>query len=184
MESLTGYFLIATHQMPDPRFAGRVIYICRHDPSEGAMGFIVNQPLADVTLAELYASMDLEVPDFELPNIFVGGPVDVQGIFFLHSSDYETPQYLEVTDSINLSRSSAILEDIAIQKGPRDYRCFIGYSGWAPGQLEEEMRHEGWLILPAEYNDLFKISPERMWKQITARHGIDISNFSEHTGFA
>ncbi|MGM0681845.1 MAG: YqgE/AlgH family protein, partial [Thermodesulfobacteriota bacterium] len=66
----------------------------------------------------------------------------------------------------------------------RDYRCFTGYAGWAPGQLEEEMRHEGWLILPASYDDIFKTSPEKMWKQITARHGIDISSFSERTGYA
>ncbi len=184
MESLTGYFLIATHQMPDPRFARRVIYICRHEREEGAIGFIVNQPLADLTMAELYTSMNIEIPDFELPHIFMGGPVEMNGIFFLHSSDYFAAHQLEVNDYVRLSRSSTILHDIAENKGPKGYRCLIGYAGWASGQLEEEMRHEGWLMLPASYNDLFKTSPEKMWKQITARYGIDISSFSEQTGYS
>lgn len=184
MESLAGYFLIATHQIPDPRFAERVIYLCRHEDAEGAMGFIVNQPLADLTLAELYTSMSMDIPNVALPNIFMGGPVEMNGIFFLHSSDYTTANDLEVTESVRLSRSPAILDAIANNQGPRDYRCLIGYAGWAPGQLEEEVSHEGWLILPASYNDLFKTSPEAMWKQIAARYGIDITTFSDQTGYA
>lgn len=158
--------------------------MCRHGADEGAMGFIVNQSLGDLTLAELYTSMNMEIPDFALPNLFIGGPVETDGVFFLHSSDYVASHQLEVTDRIRLSRSPAILADIAENRGPKDYRCLIGYAGWSPGQLEEEMRHEGWLILPAGYNDLFKTSPEKMWEQVAARHGIDISNFRDLTGYA
>ncbi len=55
IETLQGYFLIATPQMPDPRFSGKVVYLCAHN-DEGAMGLVVNEPIADISLADVFTS--------------------------------------------------------------------------------------------------------------------------------
>lgn len=184
MESLAGYFLIATSNMPDPRFARRVIYMCSHEADEGAMGFIVNQPVSEITLGEVFLSMNLPTPDFDLPHVFMGGPVEMEAAFFLHSSEYTSSSFMEVNDSVRVSRDPQILSDIAQNKGPKDYLFLFGYAGWAPGQLEAELMHEGWLTLPAECQDLFGIPPEKMWGKITAKYGIDITLFGDVTGTA
>ncbi|MCB2184680.1 MAG: YqgE/AlgH family protein [Desulfobulbaceae bacterium] len=184
MESLAGFFLIATPQMPDPRFAKKVIYICSHDAEGGAMGLVINEQIPDVTLEALYQGTDIPCPDGELPALYFGGPVDVGSVFILHSSDYEAQEVLKITNDIVLSRAPEILEDIAQKRGPRHYRFILGYSGWGPGQLEQELAMDGWLTLPGDYDDIFLIEPHNMWKKITMKHGIDISLFGEITGTA
>lgn len=184
MESLAGFFLIATSNMPDPRFAKRVIYMCSHSEDEGAMGFIVNQPVPEITLAEVFLNMNMAAPDFDMPNIFMGGPVEIEAAFFLHSAEYHSSSSMDVNERVKVSRDPHILRDIAEGKGPEDYRFLLGYAGWAPGQLESELMHEGWLALPAEYKDLFEIPPEKMWEKITAKYGIDITLFGDVTGTA
>ncbi|MFH1216239.1 MAG: YqgE/AlgH family protein [Pseudomonadota bacterium] len=170
--------------MPDPRFARKVIYMCNHTSEEGAMGLVLNDPIEDVTLEALYESMDIPVPDISLPPLFFGGPVDIEAVFILHSSEYMAKEFMVINSQIHLSRDAKILHDIAISRGPRDYRFCLGYSGWAPGQLENELSYDGWLALPADYEDIFELDYKRMWEQITAKHGIDISIFGEITGRA
>lgn len=184
MDSLAGSFLVATNQMPDPRFGEKIIYMCSHNEQEGAMGLVINHPIDAVTLGAIYESMKIDVPDMNFPPVFLGGPVDLDSAFFLHSSEYSPDQYIDITKKIRLSRDPQILRDIAIQKGPKDFRLMLGYSGWAPGQLENELIHDGWLTLPADYEDIFVVPPELMWKKITAKHGIDIRLFGEISGTA
>lgn len=184
INSLTGYFLIATSQMPDPRFVRKVIYMTSHEPEEGAMGLILNQPVKDLSLAALYESMHIPVPDREMPPIFLGGPVELEAVFILHSSDYAARQYLEINNNIHMSRDPQIMQDIADNRGPQDYMFFLGYSGWGPGQLEYELSQDGWLTLPADYADIFSLAPEDMWGKITLKNGIDIRLFGEVTGKA
>ncbi|OKY75280.1 MAG: hypothetical protein BM485_09930 [Desulfobulbaceae bacterium DB1] len=184
MDSLTGYFLIATPRMPDPRFARKVIYVCSHTSEGGAMGLVLNDPIEDVTLEALYESMDIPTPDISLPPLFFGGPVEIEAVYILHSSDYRAKEFMVINRQVHLSRDAGILHDIAVGRGPKDYRFCLGYSGWAPGQLENELTDDGWLALPADYEDLFGVSPVRMWEQVTAKHGIDISLFGEITGRA
>ncbi len=184
MDSLTGFFLIATNQMPDPRFGEKIIYICSHNEKDGAMGLVINHPVENVTLAAIYESMKIDVPDINFPPVFLGGPVDLDAAFFLHSNEYSPNQYIEISKEIRLSRDPQILRDIAVGKGPKNFHLMLGYSGWAPGQLENELIQDGWLTLPADYEDIFTIQPELMWKKITAKHGIDIGLFGEITGTA
>ncbi len=185
METYADHFLIATPKMPDPRFAQTVIYICAHSLREGAMGLVVNNYLPGVTLANIMIGMDIPIPDTTMPKIFLGGPVDQDAGFFLHSADYETSEYsLPVNDSIILSRDPRIIYDIAEDKGPDDYLFVLGYSGWGPGQLENELTRDGWLMLPADYNALFKVPPDDKWRRICKKYGINITLFEEVTGTA
>ncbi len=182
MESLQGQFLLATPQMPDPRFREQIILICSHN-EEGAMGFVVNQP-SPYTMAEIYEGAKLEIPKGELPFVYIGGPVEMTTVYFLFSSDYSPFNYLDVTDKIRISGDSDILMDIAEGKGPEDYIFLLGYAGWGPGQLEAELTMNGWITLPSEYDDIFHTPDSQKWKKVAARYGIDITLVGDVVGNA
>lgn len=183
MDSLQGSFLIATPQMPDPRFAERVIYICLHN-EEGAMGFVINNPLPDITLVDIFRNAEIPVPSRELPSVYLGGPVETTAAFFLFSSDYATSSFIEVSSSIRLSRDPAILYDLSAGNGPKEFIPALGYSGWAPGQLEHELSVDGWLILPAKDEIIFHTPDELKWKKAAQLYGIDIELFGDVVGSA
>lgn len=184
MESLQGYFLIATPQMPDPRFQEQVVYICAHT-EEGAMGLVVNKPFENISLIDIFRSADIPFPENEIfPPAYMGGPVEMDSAFFLYSLEYEAKSYIDVGEFARLSRDPDVLRDIANGAGPEDYIFLLGYAGWAPGQLEKELTVNGWLTLPAEYDVLFKTPDESKWKQAAMRYGIDISLYGDEIGTA
>ncbi|MBU0485572.1 MAG: YqgE/AlgH family protein [Proteobacteria bacterium] len=183
MESLQGNFLIATSRMPDPRFQRQVIYLCAHSEDEGAMGLVVNHP-SDHTLVEILRSVDMPVPDFPLPPIYYGGPVEMDAVFILFSADYEPKNYIEVVKNVRLSRDADILWDISRGIRPNHYLFFLGYAGWGPGQLENELAVNGWLTLPGDEEVLFEVPDARKWHESAIRHGIDISTFEDVIGSA
>lgn len=183
MESLQGHFLIATPQMPDPRFHERVIYMCAHN-DDGAMGLTVNQPVRNVTLADIFRSANLAVPDRSLPHVYMGGPVEMDAGFFLFSSEYEPKNFIQVTPTVSLSRDPEILREIWKGQGPKEFIFALGYAGWAAGQLENELIMNGWLTLPAEDEVLFHTPDELKWKKAAGRFGIDIALFGDVIGTA
>ena len=182
MESLQGKFLIATPQMPDPRFKEQVIYICSHN-DQGAMGLIVNHP-SEYSLLEIFKSANLDYYKEDLPPIYIGGPVEVEAAFFLYSSEYVAQYELEISDDVSMSRDPQILHDIAAGIGPQSYIFVLGYSGWGPGQLESELTMNGWLALPARKDILFDTADDEKWKKAAMQFGIDISLYTDEIGTA
>lgn len=183
MQSLQGYFLISTPRMPDPRFQERLVYLCAHS-EEGAMGLIVNQPTLDISFADILRSADIPVPESTLPPVYLGGPVEMNTAFLLYSSDYTTGNQMIVSPTVSLSSDPQILKDISRQKGPEHFIFAIGYAGWAPGQLENELSVNGWLTLPAEDEVLFRTPDELKWKRAAKMYGIDITTFDDVIGTA
>lgn len=183
MESLAGSFLISTPQMPDPRFDEHVIYICAHN-EEGAMGVAVNRPNASISLAEIIQEVQLPVPASELPEVHLGGPVDLESAFILFKSGYHAEHKLVISDTVSLTREIKVLEDIARGKGPEQYLFIIGYTGWGPGQLEGELLDNGWLTLPANDEIIFSMPDDMKWKAAAMQYGIDISTFEDVIGYA
>lgn len=183
MQSLQDYFLIATPKMPDPRFQEQVVYLCAHS-EEGAMGVVINRPIPELTFKDILKSAELDIPDGDLPHVYAGGPVEMDHAFFLYSSEYEVQNYLKVSGSVHLSREPRILDDISKGKGPLHYLFLLGYAGWAPGQLENELSSDGWLSLPSELDVLFYAPPEAKWKLAAKKFGIDISVFADVAGTA
>lgn len=183
MESLKGKFLIATPQMPDPRFREQVIYICSHT-KEGAMGLVLNHPIIDITMADVLRSINIPLPEAPLPLVHLGGPVEMEAAFILYSSEFTSKRYLEITESVHLSRDPDILHAISKGHGPEDYIFLLGYAGWASGQLENELVANGWLILPAAYEDIFHIPDELKWRHVAKKYGIDIDLFGDVVGRA
>ncbi len=183
MESLQGNFLIATPRMADPRFRQQVVFLCAHNDDEGAMGLIINQA-SEHNLAEVMEGVGIEAPALSLPPIYLGGPVEMEAGFVLFSAEFECQHYLEVTSRIRLSSDVAILRDIARGTPPADYLFTLGYSGWAPGQLESELAEDTWLVLPGDYEVIFHTPVERKWKQAASLSGIDIATFGGVVGSA
>lgn len=183
MESLQGSFLLSTSKMPDPRFREKLIYMCGHT-DEGAIGLIVNNPLPDVTLDEILRTANIPLPDFELPPIYLGGPVEMESGFLLYTADYQVENQLQVSATVCLSSDPQILQDIALQNGPNNYLFLLGYAGWGPGQLENELTDEGWLILPADDNIIFNTPDDMKWKVAAQKFGIDITTYGDVVGSA
>lgn len=182
MESLQGKFLLATPRMPDPRFREMVIYMCAHN-DEGAMGLVVNQPTS-YSLADIFLAAEVEPPLGKLPPVYIGGPVEMTAPFFLFSSDYQPENFLAVNDTVRLSGDASIIFDIAAGHGPKDFIFLLGYTGWAAGQLESELAVNGWLTLPADYEDIFHTPDEVKWRRVAERYGINITLYDDSIGNA
>lgn len=183
IEFLTGSFLISTQKMPDPRFEEQVIYICAHS-EDGAMGVAINRPNSIFSLEEILKSSDLPIPDITLPPVHIGGPVEMESAFILYTSEYSTEYQLEISDTVSLSREMKVLEDIANNKGPEKYLFLLGYAGWGPGQLENELLADGWLTVPGNDAIIFETADEEKWKAAALQYGIDISVFGDVIGRA
>ncbi len=183
VETLTGSFLLSTPQMPDPRFSEQVIYICSHG-DEGAVGIAINKPDPVITLDDVLRSSNLPIPPELNRSIYIGGPVEPNAAFILYPSDYVTAQQLEVSPTVSLSRENKVMEDIAHGRGPETFLFAIGYAGWGPGQLEQELISQGWLTLPGDDSIIFDVPDQEKWRQAAALYGIDISTFQDFVGNA
>ncbi len=183
IDTLTGSFLLSTPQMPDPRFAEQVIYICSHG-HEGAVGIAVNKPNPQLSLDDVLHSNGLPIPENLSSSVYIGGPVEPNAAFILYRSDYVTEQHIEVSSTVYLSRNTQVLEDIAYGRGPEKFLFAIGYAGWGPGQLEQELVSQGWLTIPAEDSIIFDVPDDEKWKSAAAIYGIDISTFQDCIGNA
>lgn len=182
---LSGKLLIAMPGMGDPRFDRSVIYMCAHS-EDGAMGLIVNQPAADLAFGDLLEQLEIDPSDESLPTeIHVGGPVEHGRGFVLHSSEYLIAEStLRVDDNFAMTATLEILEDMAMRRGPLKALLALGYSGWAPGQLEGEIAQNGWLTCDASPELVFSTSNEQKWEKALAVLGIDPLTLSASAGRA
>jgi putative transcriptional regulator len=183
MESLAGYFLISTPQMPDPRFQEQVIYLCAHN-DEGAMGLVINNPNAEITLLDVLHGSNLTIPAGPLPAVYMGGPVEVDAGFILYATETPDRYSVEVKPGVFLSRDSRLLVDISLGQGPKHYLFMLGYAGWGAGQLEGELIDNSWLTVPADMDVLFHTPDDQKWKKAAQKFGIEISIFGDIIGSA
>jgi putative transcriptional regulator len=181
---LTGQLLIAMPAMGDPRFAQSVICVCAHTP-DGAMGLVLNRPLAKPTFDELLTQLEIApVPPARRIRLCVGGPVDNARGFVLHSADWTGEGSLKVADDLALTASLDVLKAIAEGGGPQEGVLALGYAGWGPGQLDAELVQNAWLSMPAEKGLLFGDGDERKWRRALALLKIDPLLLSETAGHA
>ena len=183
MEYLKNHFLISMPHMMDLNFARTVVYICEHT-HEGAMGLIINRPLAQILFSDILTQMNIKVPAHNLPQVHFGGPVEIHRGFCLHSSDYKINDTLEITKNVSLTASKTIIEDIANVRGPERLLFLLGYAGWAAGQLEMEIAENGWLTTPSDESVLFNLDNEDKWKKAAQIVGIDITMMGGMSGNA
>jgi putative transcriptional regulator len=181
---LDGKLLMAMPAMGDQRFAQTVIYMCAHS-EEGAMGLVVNKAVDYISFPELLEQLDIEV-EAPVEDILVhaGGPVETGRGFVLHSSDFEQESTLVVSKEIGLTATADVLTAIAKGVGPRRSLLALGYSGWAPGQLEDEISANGWLHTDADEDLVFGAGLDEKWPRAIGKLGIDVSLFSGDAGHA
>ncbi len=191
-DTLEGQFLIAMPSMADNRFEHSVIYICSHS-QQGAMGLIVNQVAKHLSLEELLIQLDIVEDDnaIRLPaqvrdmDVYKGGPVEVERGFVLHSDDFQLNQStLSIDNGICLTATLEILRALAEGAGPRQAMLALGYAGWGPGQLEEEIQANGWLTAPADPEILFDRDSEHKWQRALGSLGIDPAMVFSDAGHA
>jgi putative transcriptional regulator len=189
---LDGQMLIAMPSMGDDRFLRSVIYICAHS-SDGAMGIIVNQPAANISFADLLVKLDV-IPAsdlIQLPSsaggvkVLKGGPVETERGFVLHSNDFFIENStLPIDNGICLTATLDILKAIARGEGPASAVLALGYAGWAPGQLENEIHQNGWLHCSADSELVFGRDNEGKYTQALKKIGIDLGMLSSEAGHA
>lgn len=133
--------------MTDPHFSKTVIYVCTHN-QDGAMGIIVNRATT-VTLNDLFEQIKLDSSASSLTKktVHFGGPVQIDRGFILHTPQTEYNATILVNNTLALTTSKDILEATANDNGPEKMLVALGYAGWMPGQLEEEMLRNAWLSL-------------------------------------
>lgn len=182
--SLKGRLLIAMPAMGDARFERTVIYMCAHSQDKGAMGLVVNKPVDGIDFRELLDQLKITDVSIDALPVQYGGPVEGTRGFVLHSADYETDGASPVTPEISLTATLDILRDIAAGTGPSQHILALGYAGWAPGQLENEIKENGWLIVDGDAALVFDDALESKWGRALALLGVDPSNLSSQAGRA
>ncbi len=180
---LSGRFLLAMPGMFDPRFERSVNVLCVHDEN-GAMGIGIGHVRDGIRFHEILE--ELEIDPGVAPDCVVhhGGPVEPGRGFVLHSTDWGGADTIEVRPLCGLSASLDILRAIAEGRGPSRWLIALGYAGWGPGQLENEMRHHGWYVAEGREEILFETSAEARWMATWRAEGIDPALLSTETGRA
>lgn len=183
--NLDGKLLVAMPGIGDSNFDKSVIYMCAHS-DDGAMGLIINKPAPELALDDLLEQLSINPQQpIKLKNIHIGGPVEHGRGFVLHSRDYQAQDAtLDVTDTVGMTASLEILEDISNGTGPDNCLLALGYSGWAPGQLESEIQANGWLVCDAPDELLFGVDDDAKWDTALKSMGIDARMLSAEGGRA
>ena len=189
---LDGQMLIAMPAMLDERFSRSLIYVCAHS-SEGAMGIVVNHPAPNINFSDLLVKLDV-IPAadvIQLPRaagvvkVMRGGPVETERGFVLHSADFFIENTtLPIDDGICLTATIDILKAIARGDGPASAILALGYAGWAPGQLENEIQGNGWLHCAADSELVFGPDINAKYQKALKKIGIDLGMLSSEAGHA
>ncbi|HWS76040.1 MAG TPA: YqgE/AlgH family protein [Quisquiliibacterium sp.] len=180
--NLKNHFLVAMPGMADPNFGGSVVYIADHS-DKGALGLLINRPM-DLDLNALFERIDLSLQDASIGDspVFYGGPVQTDRGFVLHRPVGSWSSTLQVTDEVALTSSKDVLEAVAAGGGPRQLLVTLGYSGWGPGQLEEEIARNAWLTAPADAGLLFDVPVDQRLSRAFGLLGIDPAFLSSEAG--
>jgi putative transcriptional regulator len=161
-ESLRGSLLIAAPQLLDPNFRRTVVLVADHG-EEGAMGVILNRP-SGMTVAD--AAPDLEPLIGPDAPIFAGGPVQAtSGVVLAEVVEADEPLFGDVVLVPGLGELADVVD------GAGSIRVFAGYAGWGPGQLDDELGREDWIVEPARASDVFSEEPEALWGSVLERKG-------------
>ncbi len=187
--NLVNHFLIAMPSMLDPVFGGSVVYVCEHN-ANGALGVVINKP-TDMTMQTLFEHIELSLSTDTERNapiksrpIMFGGPVQDDRGFVLHTPSGHYSSSLQVTDDVAFTTSIDVLEAVAVGGGPQRLMVSIGYSGWSPGQLEEEIARNGWLTVSADPRIIFELPIEERYVAAMKLLGIDPLLLTSEAGHA
>lgn len=180
---LSGQFLLAMPGIGDPRFERSVIAICVHD-EEGALGIGLGRIIPRLGFHDLLGQLGIETGSAPNAPVHLGGPVEPQRGFILHSPDWGGSESVHVGDRWVLSATLEILNAIAEGRGPSRWVAALGYAGWGAGQLEEEMGRHGWFVTRGDERLLYDCGVEDRWSSGFKAAGIDPRLLASESGSA
>ena len=190
--NLTNQFLIAMPGMGDGTFAGTVVYLCEHT-EKGALGLVINKPI-DITLKNLFEKVELSLDREDLIEapVYFGGPVQTERGFVLHEPQATAEGHAEglynsslrIEGGLEMTTSKDVLEALANGAGPKKVLVTLGYSGWAAGQLEDEISNNGWINVAAEPGIIFDTPVGERYDKALSLLGIDLAMLSSSAGHA
>lgn len=183
---LTNHFLIAMPAMADPFFSKTLTYICEHS-EQGALGLVVNRPI-DLTIQELFDQLGISGDDENLgqSHVMFGGPIQLDRGFVLHQpvGKWQSTMIVDSTQGLALTTSLDILQAVGTGQSPNQLMVALGYSGWAPGQIEHEIAQNAWLTVPALPSIIFELPSEERLSAAVHLLGIDFACLSDEAGHA
>lgn len=191
--NLTNHFLIAMPGLEDAMFSRSVVYVCEHG-SRGAMGLVINKP-AEIRLAALFDKVELPLTRSDLVDtlVYQGGPVQVERGFVLHTPVFPDGQELQqslyastmtIPGGLEMTTSKDVLEALATGSGPPKLLVTLGYSAWAQGQLESELRENSWLTVDADQAVIFDTPAEQRYDRALSLLGLQSWMLSTQAGHA
>ena len=173
-QRIVGQLLVATEAMKDPRFVEAVIYLVKHD-AEGTLGLVINRPIALGAIDDLLKGFGSEVKASKREIVIhYGGPVSRHQGFVLHSDDVTLEGSMTTQNGIAMTTDIRMIEAIAQGKGPQRFLLTLGYAGWAPGQLEGELKANTWAIVSADQSLIFGNDPDKKWRQAIDKRQIPL----------
>ncbi len=178
----TGRLLLALPAIGDPRFDHAIIAIISHD-ADGAMGIAIGKT-GNFAVSEVLDQADLPGAISPDPMVMIGGPVEPQRGFVVHSRDWGGQGTIDVAGGFAVSGSLDVLRAISAGKGPARWMLAMGYAGWGPGQLENEIAADAWHVTDLDQDILFELAPESRWRATMARDGIDPARIAMRGGRA
>jgi len=183
-EYLDGKLLVAMPTMSDPRFERAVILLCAHSEA-GAMGILLNKTLDALSFDELLEQLDIPSTVGAGPiKVHFGGPVDTERGFVVHTTDLLHETTLVIGKDMALTATIDMLKTIADGSGPDNSFLALGYSGWGPGQLEEEIQQNGWLVVKPDKDIVFGPELDDKWQVAVNKLGVDPALLSGEIGHA
>jgi putative transcriptional regulator len=188
---LNGQLLLAMPHMGDERFSRAVIYVCLHS-STGAMGVIINRPIAGIDITDLLSQLDISeaskrkdlTPIASRLSVLQGGPVESKRGFIVHSSDFSDSATQPISEGVSLTGTLDVLKAMVEGSGPSKALLILGYAGWGAGQLEKEIQANAWLHCPATPELVFDIAPHKKYDYALRKIGVDLLNLSSEAGHA
>ena len=179
-----GKLLISSPAIAGDLFDKSIILICEHD-ANGTMGFIINKPLIDINVGTIWANLGYEEKNLRSASedVFIGGPLASNAMFVIHSPEYFIDKKtIKVCEEISVTGTKEITDDIQKGQGPRKLLFLLGYSGWAPGQLEDEIMRDSWFVSEKIENLIFGVDYQSKWSEALFLIGIDPSKLSSYAG--
>ena len=180
---LVGQFLLAMPGIGDPRFEKAVIAMCVHD-EDGALGIGLGRIASKVRFHDLLKQLDIDPGSSPNQPVHLGGPVEPQRGFVIHTSDWGGDGSVDVAGRWTLSATLEVLRAIAEGRGPTRWVVALGYAGWGPGQLEQEMRRHGWFTTEAGEALLFDADVGSRWQDGFTGAGVDPRLLTAESGTA
>lgn len=164
-----GKFLVASESLVDPNFRETVVLLLEYEAGGGALGVVINRP-TDVTLATLLP--DVEELSGRADMAFIGGPVARDRMILLIRAQAPPQESARVLDDVFITSSLDVLREASRARAAGDagrFRAYVGYTGWAPQQLDDEIARGDWNVTQGEPASVFAKDPKKVWTELRER---------------